>query len=283
MKILKFPWEAGGGAKSIGSSYGPDAIETQFNKYPWRCSESGVPARDVQFLDVKAVQSSSMHRAFGVGVQAILNHESSLAVLSGDNSCSFYTVMNVAKRFPDPQLVVLDAHLDACDTKHDAHASWVRRLWENDIVRPEKTIFFGIRDAEAEELSYAKEKGAIIYLCRNLFINADMARIVLGLETTMRVDTSSALILVVDIDVVDPSQAPATGVLRAPGLDLRQVLSIIRAFGELHFPVKVGEICEVIPEEGNMMRPPCDKRPDPTGLTVLATEAILREMICSFA
>ena len=87
------------------------------------------------------------------------------------------------------------------------------------------------------------------------------------------------LIVVVDIDVLDPAYAPGTGILRAGGLNVRQVLNTIRGLCALPFAMKIGEICEVIPKEGNVSRPKSDKRPDPCGLTVLAAEAILREMI----
>ena len=287
MHVLKFPWEKGGGKKSVGASYGPDAIEKQFKNYPWRCSEDGVSAGDIWFLDLKKEfadkkSCETLPSAFRRISGHILSHRNPFVVLSGDNSCSFHTAESVAEYFPNPHLVVLDAHPDACDEKHDAHASWVRRLWEGGIVRPDKTIFFGIRDAEADEMTYVREKGAIVYSCGSLF-HTDVEHAVDKLKFSRALDLSSALILVVDIDVVDPSQAPATGVPRAPGLDLRQVLSIICAFGVLSFPVKVGEICEVIPVEGNQLRYPDDKRPDPSGLTVLAAEAILRQMLRSFS
>ena len=287
MRVLKVGYDAGGGDKSYGARFGPDAIEKQFKKWPWRVSEDGMAQPEAGFVDIvdkNAYASSRLVARWeeiavsitgGPGVR-------SCVVLSGDNSVSFRTVLTVSECYPDPHLVILDAHPDACDDKHDFHASWVRRLWEGGRVRPAKTIFFGIRDAEADEMAYVREKGAVVYSCDRLY-NADIEHIVFQPELSNRIDCLSALILVVDIDVVDPSQAPATGVPRAPGLDLRQVLRIIRAFGELPFPAKVGEITEVIPAEGNQLRPPDDKRPDPSGLTVLAAEAILRQMLRSFA
>ncbi|MFY9461656.1 MAG: arginase family protein [Candidatus Sungiibacteriota bacterium] len=288
MRVLKVGYDAGGGDKSYGARFGPDAIERQFKKWPWRVSEDGTAQPEAGFVDILDKKATYINSRLVAGWEEIAVSITggpgvrSCVVLSGDNSVSFRTALTVSECYADPHLVVLDAHPDACDDKHDLHASWVRRLWENGAVRPEKTIFFGIRDAEADEMAYVREKGAVVYSCDGLF-NADIEHIVYQLKLSNRIDFSSALILVVDIDVVDPSQAPATGVPRAPGLDTRQVLRIIRAFGELPFPAKVGEIAEVIPAEGNQLRPPYDKRPDPCGLTVLAAEAILREMLRSFA
>ncbi|MBI2639961.1 MAG: arginase family protein [Candidatus Sungbacteria bacterium] len=285
MRVLKVPYDRGGGIKSYGASFGPEAIEQQFRKFLWRCSEDGVSLPAVQFVDMMKRDGSptNLKGVFAREVDAVLErNEFGLTVLSGDNSCSFFTVEGVASIFPSPHLVVLDAHPDLCNFYHHPHASWVRGLWEKKIVIPSKTFFFGIRDAEEVEMAYLKEKGAVVFSCDELS-GIELSNVFFDLKTRNKINTASALILVVDIDVVDPSQAPGTGVLRAPGLDLRKVLRTVREFGRLPFPFKVGEITEVIPKAGNAMRPEHDKRDDPSNLTVLAAEAILREMIYQFS
>jgi len=95
--------------------------------------------------------------------------------------------------------------------------------------------------------------------------------------------STHGLVIVVDIDVLDPAYAPGTGVLRAGGLTVRHVLHIIRMLCAFPFATRVGEICEVIPKQGNAIRSRSEKRPDPCGLTILAAEAIFREMIRSMS
>lgn len=285
MRILKVPYDRGGGIKSRGASFGPEAIEQQFGKFPWRCSEDGVSPPIVQFVDVMRRDGppANLKGVFTREVDAALERdEFGFVVLSGDNSCSFFTAEGVASVFTNPHLVVLDAHPDLCNFYHHPHASWVRGLWEKKIVAPSRTFFFGIRDAEEAEMAYLKEKGAAVFSCDQLS-QVELSRVLFELKELNKIDTASALILVVDIDVIDPSQAPATGVPRAPGLELRKVLHAVREFGRLPFPFKVGEITEVIPKAGNAIRSENDKRDDPSNLTVLAAEAILREMIYQFS
>ena len=139
-----------------------------------------------------------------------------------------------------------------------------------------KPFFFGIRDPEEAEMRFVEEKKAkIVAPGRIDRMDDDLSFI--GLQRSNVSD--HVLAIIVDIDVLDPACAPGTGILRAGGFTVRQVLHIIRKLCKLPFAIKIGEICEVIPEKGNRLRPPGDKRPDPCGLTVLAAEAILREMI----
>lgn len=278
MHVLKVPYDLGGGTKSCGARYGPDAIEQQFRKWPWRGSEDGV-VREAKFVEVGGKLSGRLEPN---KVAAFLRGgDRSLLVLSGDNSMTAETVKGVASFSPDPHLVLLDAHFDACDFSHDPHAYWVRRLWEERAVRPERTFFFGVRDPESEEVRYVKENGATVIWAEDLD-RVTPAAIISNLTLFRKVVPSTPLVFAVDIDVVDPAFAPGTGVLRSGGLSVRQVLGLIRGFGALPFPLKVGEISEVIPHTGNLVRL-FDKRPDPAGLTVLAAEAIFREMVRSFS
>lgn len=277
MHILKVPYDKGGSSKSVGARYGPDAIEKQFRKYEWRGSEEG-KLFEVSFVEVEQGGDKALTPP---NVKAFLEAgERSLVVLSGDNSCSEWTVRDVALgSFSSPYVVILDAHLDSCDFSHDPHASWVRRLWEDGVVRPDRTFFFGIRDPEEAEIAYCKEQSVTIVTANEVDRLGTSAMLLLPKKIT----DDSPLVFVVDIDVLDPVFAPGTGVLRAGGLNARQVLRLIRAFGDLPFPIKIGEITEVIPHEANWRRPLADQRPDPSGLTVLAAEAILRQMIQSFS
>lgn len=282
MIIFKVRYDTGGGEKSLGARFGPVAIERAVKRWPWRGAEDGTPHPKLSW--VSPFVSLEGYRRRAESFFAKKEGFESFITLSGDNSCSFETVRLVKEYVRHIALAVFDAHPDACGPGHDPHADWVRRLWEQGIVMPEKTVFFGIRDAEQDEMLYIREKKAamvtpdeidICYGCTN------------GLGVSRVVDwdplSEHALIIVVDIDVLDPTYAPGTGVLRAGGLNVRHVLHLIWKLCALPFAVKIGEICEVIPEEGNKMRPQSDKRPDPCGLTVLAAEAIFREMVRSMA
>lgn len=281
MFVVKVPYDRGGGTKSFGARYGPDAIEKAFRRFPWRVAEDGVSHPKVEFVETP--QPPYRNTDVSLNLDAFLaKGERSLVILSGDNSVSRISAEAAARFSPDPYLVLLDAHPDACDEAHSPHASWVRKLWESGLIRPEKTFFFGTRDPEEDEMRYVKESGATITFADTLSRMSPQV-IVSNLMLHKKINPRGGLIFIVDIDVIDPSQAPGTGVLRPPGLELRTVLQLISIFGEMPFSLKVGEISEVIPQEGDMLRPPDDRRPDPAGLTILAAEAILRQMIRSFS
>ena len=281
MIVFKVKYDRGGGKKSCGAQYGPMAIERAFDGTSWRGTEDGSLHPEIYWagpLLTLARYRKEAKLLFGETLMPFIS-------LSGDNSCSFETVRIVAQHAKHIALVVLDAHPDACSFDHDPHASWVRKLWQKGIVNPEKTIFFGIRDPEKEEAQFIKEKRALVIAPEQmdafLLLGSDTAaQCIVRCMGRWRPLSDHALVIVVDIDVLDPAYAPGTGILRAGGLNVRQVLNIIRRLCALPFAMKIGEICEVIPEEGNSLRL-SDKRPDPCGLTVLAAEAIFRQMLHS--
>ena len=278
MIIFKVSYDTGGGKKSLGARLGPQAIECAFRRYPWQGAEDGTPHPEIQWINCTLLLDRYQKKAASLFANMLVPFIS----LSGDNSCSFETVRVVAQHGKQIALAVLDAHPDTCDVSHDPHAHWVRRLWQEGIVAPEKTIFLGIRDPEAAEARFLKEKKTTVITADDIYFSPLTyldSHAIARYANRCRPLVEHVLVIVVDIDVLDPTYAPGTGILRAGGLHVRHVLNIIRRLCALPFAMKIGEICEVIPKEGNALRPKSDKRPDPCGLTVLAAEAILREMI----
>ncbi|MDP3779461.1 MAG: arginase family protein [bacterium] len=279
MIVFKIRYDKGGGDKSLGARCGPKAIERAFQQVSWRGAEDGTPHPELQWIRAATSPSCYRKRAESVFADTLMP----FIALSGDNSCSFETVRIVAPYVRHVALVVFDAHPDTCDSRHDPHAHWVRRLWDEGIVMPEKTIFFGIRDAEEVEMRYIKERQATLITPDEIY--GFHSRRVSPLEyiSLWQPISVHGLVVVVDIDVLDPAYAPGTGVLRAGGLHVRHIMRIIRELCTLPFAIKAAEICEVIPKKGNALRPRFDKRPDPCNLTVLAAEAIFRQMIRSIS
>lgn len=284
MIIFKVSYDKGGGNKSIGARFGPHAIERSFKNTGWRVAEDGTPHPALLWMPASSSLEQYRKQAESVYGDTYMP----FITLSGDNSCSFETVQIVAQHVKHVALAVFDAHPDACDPSHHPHAHWVRKLWDEGIVMPTKTIFFGIHDVERDEAQYIKKREVIVVnpddvyaLCSTHVGAADAATYYIPLWHRWHPIPVHALVIVVDIDVLDPAYAPGTGVLRAGGLHVRHVLRIIKDLCALPFSVRIGEICEVIPKEGNRTRPRSDQRPDPCGLTILAAEAILREMIRS--
>ena len=284
MIIFKVLYDKGGGNKSIGARFGPQAIERAFKctDWDWREAEDGTPHPQLRWMD--SVTSPEQYRK---QVESECGDTCMPSItLSGDNSCSFETVRAVAQHVKHVALAVFDAHPDACDSSHSPHAHWVRKLWDEKIIMPKKTIFFGIRDAEETEAQYIKDQQATVMKIDDVYaLGATRAgtHVAAQYASLWQPVSTHALVIIVDIDVLDPAYAPGTGVLRAGGLHVRHVLRIIKDLCVLPFAVRVGEICEVIPKEGNNIRPKLHKRPDPCGLTILAAEAIFREMIRSMS
>jgi arginase family enzyme len=155
--------------------------------------------------------------------------------LGGDHSVSY----NLTRAFFDycenlnpvkePCLIVFDAHPDLMKPmKEPTHEEWLRKLIE-DGFPPKNILLVGIRNSYPDELKYIKEKGIRIM---------DMNKIMLDIEDAcdiiMEFSSGKELYVSLDIDVVDPAAAPATGYRNeAGGLVSRQIIYLMQRINKI--------------------------------------------------
>jgi agmatinase len=121
-------------------------------------------------------------------------------------------------------VVVFDAHLDLRDTLFDeklCHATYLRRAHEEQGF---KLVVIAARALSGEELEYAEEKGVTVVTAQ------DVKRF--GVEPVLEMIRDSlegveSVYLSVDMDAVDPSEAPAVGNPSPEGIAVTQLLDLI--------------------------------------------------------
>jgi agmatinase len=142
--------------------------------------------------------------------------------------------------------VHFDAHLDTWDTYFDApytHGTPFRRASEEGLIVKGSSAHVGIRGSlyDRSDLVDDEALGFTIVHCR------DIDRIgVHGIIDRVldRVGTA-AVYVSIDIDVLDPAFAPATGTPEAGGMTSRELLAVLRAMSSTRL---VGaDIVEVAP------------------------------------
>jgi agmatinase len=143
-------------------------------------------------------------------------------------------------------LVHFDAHLDTWDTYFGAaytHGTPFRRAWEEGLVLQERAAHIGIRGPlfSPEDLIDDAGFGFEIVTAMDLETLgiANVANRVL-----QRVGDAPVYVSI-DIDVLDPAHAPGTGTPEAGGLTSREVLGVLRAFGEAN--IVGADVVEVSP------------------------------------
>jgi agmatinase len=120
-------------------------------------------------------------------------------------------------------VVVFDAHLDLRDTLFEeglCHATYLRRAHEEQGF---KLVIVAARALSAEEIEYANEKGVTVVTAQ------DVKRF--GVEPVLEMikDTlegADSVYLSVDMDAVDPTEAPAVGNPSPEGITVTQLLDL---------------------------------------------------------
>jgi len=161
----------------------------------------------------------------------------------------------------EPCLIVFDAHAD-CMTpmKEPTHEEWLRKLIEEGFP-VENILLVGVRNVWKDETNFLKEKNI-----RQISINSLKENLQDVCDAIMEFSNKKELYVSIDIDVIDPSFAPATGYQEPGGLTSREFIYLIQRINKMK-NLKAVDIVEINPDK------------DDKELTVKLGAKILSELI----
>lgn len=154
-------------------------------------------------------------------VGRILNTGAFPVIVGGDHAITFPAVRSFSG-FDSIDLVHFDAHMDY---SHDyqgvlhTHGSPIRRCSELPYVREISSI--GIRVAQKKTYEEAMARGVHL-------LTADQFRDLGPRRAMEQIPASQAIYLTLDIDVLDPTQAPGTGTPEPGGLTFVELRDALR-------------------------------------------------------
>ena len=220
-----------------GSRFGPDAIRQASQYMETYSSRTGLDLEDISVSDLgNIIDTGSVEgalRNIEDAVSLVVDSGKVPVMLGGEHSVTLG-----ALRALEPDLVVdFDAHLDLRDRLLGlrlSHGTFMRRALEELDFR---LVIVGGRALSKEEVEYVEENGDRVRL-----ISADDE----GMDEVKEwSDPSSSVYVTVDMDVVDPSSAPAVGNPSPEGISVTQLLDMIARVS--YFDVKGFDLTEVAP------------------------------------
>ena len=257
--IVGAPFDGGTSHRS-GCRFGPQAI--RFTDYlphdGMRPSLAlGVdPLIELGVVDVGDVEMPSGETGLScsrleAAVETIARSGAIPIVLGGDHTIAYPDATGCARHvgWGRVSMIHFDAHADTGDTQFGllvGHGTPMRRLIESGAVRGDRFLQVGLRGywPEPETLDWMAEQGMRSY---------EMTEVVTrGLDACLTeafaiaLDECDAVFLSVDVDVVDPGSAPATGTPEPGGLSARELLDAVRRIA-MELPLCGVDVVELSP------------------------------------
>jgi agmatinase len=180
-------------------------------------------------------------------------------MLGGDHTATVPVIEALAPAFPDLRILQLDAHPDLREEflgERYNYASAMARVM--DTVPPERVYQVGIRTGAREE--YARR--------RPRFFPAFAVHPVDAVRTVLPELRGHPLYVTIDVDVLDPAEAPGTGSPEPGGLRVPELIDLVRLLGDCR--VIGGDLVEVAHAW------------DPSGRTGIAASWVIREALLTW-
>lgn len=266
--IIGIPYD---GLASVrkGAALAPERLR-YWSRHLTPFSEDRTRLRDFTVCDLGDIQITDPVRDFDLVRQKVATLPNMPILLGGDHSVTIPILQGQRERYKDQRLGVLwvDAHPDLCDDYDGSklsHACVLRRGIEFGID-PQDICMVGLRSWEDQEIDMIENGGVHVYTAADV-AERGMRHVADSLRNIL--NDCDAIHISLDIDCLDPSVAPGTGIPEFGGLTSRDVLTLIKSLQGL--PLVGLDVVEIAPPL------------DPSESTVFAGLKIIMEFIAVIA
>jgi len=172
-------------------------------------------------------------------------------MIGGDHFCTYPVLKAISEQIKDKEgfgVLIFDSHLDFYDSWDKgvySHATISRRTFDLENINNTNLMIVGTRDIDIPELESAKDKNIThlnAYLIQEYGLE-EYTNYVIDFFNKSRIYN---LYISIDIDVLDPSVAPATGYAIPGGFSYREFWFILKKLAE-SFTIKAFDLVEVSP------------------------------------
>ena len=171
-------------------------------------------------------------------------------MIGGDHFCTYPVIKTVGNQFEKKNqfgVLVFDAHLDLYqewDKSIYSHATITNKIFDLDYITNKNLLIVGTRDIDIPELKFSQSK-KIKYFNAHLLIKG-LDNYINNIIEFYKKSNIKYLYVSIDIDAIDPSNAPGTGFAIPSGFTYREIWRILREL-TLNFDIIAFDLVEVAP------------------------------------
>jgi agmatinase len=222
--VIGVPYDGAASARR-GAHLGPRRIRF-WSQHTTPFSEDRTSLHGIRIRDLGDIPVEDQGQDFPAIRSTVAALQSIPIVLGGDHSITIPVFEGQLARFRGKRLGVLwlDAHPDLCDDfagSRLSHACVLRRG-----LRPENICMVGLRSWEAQEIGLIESGSFGVYTAADV---AEKGMKAVAEDVHRRLSGCDAIHVSLDIDCLDPSFAPGTGIPDAGGLTSRDVITLIQS------------------------------------------------------
>ncbi|MEU0495544.1 agmatinase [Mycobacterium sp. NPDC006124] len=232
--VLGVPFDSGVTYRP-GARFGPSHIRQASRLLkPYNPQLDVSPFAGQQVVDAGDVAANPFDIAAAVreiesAASELVDGGAKLITLGGDHTIAYPLLRAHHRRYGPVALLHFDAHLDTWDTYFDApmtHGTPFRRAAEEGLFVPGHSAHVGIRGSlySPNDLVEDEGFGFTVVHCAE-FERRSTDDVVEQLRAAIG---DRPLYVSIDVDVLDPAHAPATGTPEAGGMTSRELLAVIR-------------------------------------------------------
>jgi agmatinase len=207
-----------------GARFGPFAVrEASYNFENYNLTfDKSLDAIFFDFGDLEVVHGNVLKTCEKLKETVLELYKAQIVpiIIGGEHSVSLavLSALKEHKGLDDVTIVHLDAHMDIIDEymgEKYSHATVMRRIFE---LKPKKIIQLGVRSASLEEKDFVKENSEKIDYYTPSYVNSNMEQ----LESFLN-EIKGPIYISIDMDVLDPTNAPSVGNPTPCGLNSFQI------------------------------------------------------------
>ncbi|MCV7421884.1 agmatinase [Mycobacterium yunnanensis] len=232
--VLGVPFDSGVTYRP-GARFGPSHIRQASRLLkPYNPQLDVSPFAGQQVVDAGDVPANPFDIAAAVreiesAADELIDAGAKLITLGGDHTIAYPLLRAHHRRYGPVALLHFDAHLDTWDTYFNApmtHGTPFRRAAEEGLFVPGHSAHVGIRGSlySPDDLVEDAGFGFTVVRCAD-FVRRSVDDVIGQLRSAIG---DRPLYVSIDVDVLDPAHAPATGTPEAGGMTSRELLEVLR-------------------------------------------------------